>query len=255
MSEGSPGNAWAVFEDKALGYGFTQIPNFVTRNPNLSMQAKYIYGLLLSYAWQDAECFPGLSKLRHDTGAKVDTLRKYIRELEDFGLLEVKGRRGYQKTNLYIFKALTVTTDNPQRGVSSDPPTGGTTNTHYKDSVSSFSYEKGSAPPEPRNKGSKDVAKKKPWMATYIDLAERSGVVVSREDRKRFPGNFVSAQAKDGATDEEMYRVIMRMVLRGGQGAVLSPQEALKDIRGETTYRGNGYKKSPEPEMPYSPVI
>lgn len=148
--------SWVFIEDQVLARGFTQIPNTVTRNPKLSMQAKFVYGLLLSYAWQDPDSYPGLARLREDTGAKEDTIRKYIRELVDSGLLEVV-RRGMGKTNRYIFKSLNhppngeikntpngVDQEHPRKVASGSPSLGETTNTQSneyaenKDSVSTY---------------------------------------------------------------------------------------------------------------------
>ena len=36
--------------DPIARYGFTQLPNFILRNPELSANAKTVYSLLLSYA-------------------------------------------------------------------------------------------------------------------------------------------------------------------------------------------------------------
>lgn len=99
---------WAVFDDAVLATGFTQIPNMLIRNPRLSMQAKYLYGLLLSYAWEDPYAFPGQERLKRECGVKkVDTLRPYLYELHDAGIITVV-RRGQGKTNLYRFHALVV---------------------------------------------------------------------------------------------------------------------------------------------------
>ena len=45
--------------DPVALHGFTQIPNFILRDPNISIGAKTIYSLLLSYAWHNDLCFPG----------------------------------------------------------------------------------------------------------------------------------------------------------------------------------------------------
>ncbi len=39
--------------------GFTQLPNFILRNPNISIGAKTTYALFLSYAWHNSLCCPG----------------------------------------------------------------------------------------------------------------------------------------------------------------------------------------------------
>src|SRR5436190_9381117 len=49
-------------------HGFTQIPNFILRNPELSANAKTVYSLLLSYAWHNNLCFPGQERLAEQHG-------------------------------------------------------------------------------------------------------------------------------------------------------------------------------------------
>ena len=44
--------------DPIARYGFTQLPNFILRNPDLSANAKTVYSLLLSYAWHNNLAFP-----------------------------------------------------------------------------------------------------------------------------------------------------------------------------------------------------
>ena len=96
---------WAQFEDKAEAKGYAQISNALLRCPRISLQAKGFYALLKSYAWQDPSTFPGVKRLREDTGASDNTLKKYRDELVSAELLEVK-RRGRGQTNLYIFKSV-----------------------------------------------------------------------------------------------------------------------------------------------------
>ena len=49
-------------------YGFTQLPNFILRNPEISVGAKTAYSLLLSYAWHNDLCFPARTGLRRTWG-------------------------------------------------------------------------------------------------------------------------------------------------------------------------------------------
>ena len=42
-------------------HGFTQVPNFILKNPEISIGAKKTYALFLSYAWHNHFCFPGRS--------------------------------------------------------------------------------------------------------------------------------------------------------------------------------------------------
>lgn len=96
---------WVIFEDRWLSQGFAKIPTVVMRSPRLSMQAKAMYGLLLSYAWENGMVFPGQSRLCAETGSTPNTLRAWVKELVGVGLLKVT-RRGQGKTNLYKFLSL-----------------------------------------------------------------------------------------------------------------------------------------------------
>lgn len=88
------------FADATYQAGFTQIPNAVLRDPNLSVAARFTYGLLASFAWEDESCYPGQKRLAADTGVSERSLRTYIEELEAKGLVTVT-RRGLRQTNRY----------------------------------------------------------------------------------------------------------------------------------------------------------
>jgi hypothetical protein len=81
-------------------HGFTQLPNFILRNPDLSIGAKTTYALFLSYAWHNNLCFPGQDRLAKDIGMSIGSVNTFIKELEAAGLIEIT-RRGQGKTNLY----------------------------------------------------------------------------------------------------------------------------------------------------------
>ena len=74
-------------------HGFTQLPNFILRNPELSAGAKTTYALFLSYAWHNDYCFPGQETLANALGMSVGSVNAYIKELESNGLIEIT-RRG-----------------------------------------------------------------------------------------------------------------------------------------------------------------
>lgn len=93
-------NIEIVGADPATRYGFTQVPNFVLTNKDLTVGGKLAYAMLLKYAWTDDACFPGQAKLAIDIGAGERSVRTYLKELEDAGFLEVT-QRGLGKTNLY----------------------------------------------------------------------------------------------------------------------------------------------------------
>lgn len=86
--------------DPIARHGFTQVPNFILRNAEISANAKLVYALLLSYAWNNNLCFPGQERLAEHMGAHVSTVSRAISELEACALIEIE-RRGQGKTNFY----------------------------------------------------------------------------------------------------------------------------------------------------------
>ena len=80
--------------------GFTQLPNFILRNPDISIGAKTVYSLFISYAWHNNFCFPGQETLAKAIGMSVGSVNAFIKELEAVGLIEIE-RRGQGRTNLY----------------------------------------------------------------------------------------------------------------------------------------------------------
>ncbi len=81
--------------------GFTIIPNSILRARNLSRDAKLLYSILRSYAWQKDTCFPSYETLMADMQCSSQALSTYIKELIEHGLIAVQ-RRGQGKTSLYI---------------------------------------------------------------------------------------------------------------------------------------------------------
>src|SRR5919204_5276766 len=75
--------------DPIARHGFTQLPNFILRNPDLSANAKTAYSLLLSYAWHNDLCFPGQDRLAKDMGMGIASVNRFIKELEDCALIEI----------------------------------------------------------------------------------------------------------------------------------------------------------------------
>ena len=81
-------------------HGVTQVPNFILKNPDISIGAKTTYALFLSYAWHNQFCFPGQERLAKDMGMGVASVNRFIKELQEYALIEIT-RRGQGKTNLY----------------------------------------------------------------------------------------------------------------------------------------------------------
>ena len=86
--------------DPVAREGFTQLPNFILRNPDISIGAKTTYSLFLSYAWHNSLCFPGQDTLAKALGMSIGSVNAFIKELDACGLIEIT-RRGQGKTNLY----------------------------------------------------------------------------------------------------------------------------------------------------------
>ena len=80
--------------------GFTQVPNFILSDPNLSVGAKVVYAMFLSYAWHNNLVFPGQDRLAKAIGVTQGRVSQFIKELQTAGLVEIN-RRGQGKTNVY----------------------------------------------------------------------------------------------------------------------------------------------------------
>src|SRR6056297_2081630 len=80
--------------------GFTQVPNAILKSKKISPAAKLTYAMLLSYAWQNDYCFPGQTRLVSDIGVTDRSVRTYLKELEEKGLLTIK-QQGQGKPNMY----------------------------------------------------------------------------------------------------------------------------------------------------------
>jgi len=86
--------------DPVALHGFTQVPNFILKDPKISVGAKVAYAMFLSYAWHNDSCFPGQDRLAEDMGLSRVRVTQLIAELERAGLVSIQ-RRGQGKTNLY----------------------------------------------------------------------------------------------------------------------------------------------------------
>lgn len=80
--------------------GATVTPTLVLRLDCISPGAKCAYSVLLSFAWNDGSCYPGLTRLAKEIGCTEKTVLSYIAELQEVGLV-AKKRRGLKLTNYY----------------------------------------------------------------------------------------------------------------------------------------------------------
>ncbi len=77
--ENTKRNIEIVGADPVTRHGFTQVPNFILTNKDLSVGAKLAYAMLLKYAWSDGACYPGQQKLADDMGSGERSIRTYLR--------------------------------------------------------------------------------------------------------------------------------------------------------------------------------
>ena len=89
-----------VILNDALKHGFTQLPNYILRDKQLSFGARLAYAVLLSYAWHEESCFPGQKRMARDLGVSRRMLGDYLKELKERGYITWQ-RRGLNKTNIY----------------------------------------------------------------------------------------------------------------------------------------------------------
>lgn len=89
--------------DPVSAGGFTQVPNVILNNAELSFGAKVVYAKLLSYAWHNNRVFPGQDTMAAELGTSQPTVARAVSDLEKHGLLAIQ-RRGQGKTNLYVLK-------------------------------------------------------------------------------------------------------------------------------------------------------
>ena len=86
--------------DIATQQGWTGVPNFILESKEISIGAKLTYSMLLKYARELDDCFPGQRRLAKDMGNGVRSVVRYLDELKEVGLVSIK-RRGQGRPNLY----------------------------------------------------------------------------------------------------------------------------------------------------------
>ena len=89
-----------VIDEPFLRHGFTVVPNYLFGFKGLSNGAKLTFILLLKYAWQEGQCFPGVVRLAQHLEVERKSVIRYTQELVSRGLVAIE-RRGRGKTNVY----------------------------------------------------------------------------------------------------------------------------------------------------------
>lgn len=79
-----------------IAAGFTQVPNWILRHPDLGISDKLVYAALLSYAWNRTrrQTFAGQDTIAADIGVSVATVRRSMQALRKAGLLVSRRRMG-----------------------------------------------------------------------------------------------------------------------------------------------------------------
>lgn len=86
--------------DIATQRGWTGVPNFILESIEISVGAKLTYAMLLKYARELDDCFPGQDRLAKDLGTTRQSVNTYIKDLRKAGLITVQ-RRGQGRPNIY----------------------------------------------------------------------------------------------------------------------------------------------------------
>jgi hypothetical protein len=80
---------------------FTQVPNELFEQSQLSIPARYLFCLLLRYCGQKDSCFPSQKTLSHILNYSVRYTAMLLNELKAAGLIK-KERTGFNRSNTYF---------------------------------------------------------------------------------------------------------------------------------------------------------
>jgi len=130
--------------------GYTMVPNWVLRDPDLGSSDKMVYAALLSYAWDPARrsTFTGQQTIATDLGVDVATVKRSMSRLRKAGLLTSE-RRGLGRTSIHTLKWQSAPTDGAERADrrgTSAPTVGAPARRHEEDAVEEDAV---SVPPNP----------------------------------------------------------------------------------------------------------
>jgi len=82
--------------DPVAHTGLLKFQTSSLKNPNLTVGAKVVYAMFISYAWHNDACFPGQDRLATDIGMTQPRIAQLISELQEAGLISIE-RRGQGK--------------------------------------------------------------------------------------------------------------------------------------------------------------
>ena len=101
-----------IIEDAVLAKGFVQIPIAFLQLPDLGAGAKLAYGILLWYGWK-GRGYPGHEEAAAAFGIGESSLRRYLTQLEERGLIETI-QAGLGQTNSYKLPPLKLSVQGVQ---------------------------------------------------------------------------------------------------------------------------------------------
>lgn len=89
-------------DDGLFARGFLMLPVLVAQEDRLSVGAKFLFQVLYYYLWRGDD-YPGHEQVAIDFGGSEKSVRNWLQELVDLGLLE-RFRPGQGKPNYYVLK-------------------------------------------------------------------------------------------------------------------------------------------------------
>lgn len=190
-----------------------------------------VYSYLVKMSNVKNTCYPAFATIAKDLGISRPTVVKAIKALANMDLISVEHQddeKGGQTSNLYTILPLQKTT--PVNEVNGGDKSGlPRIRPNEQETLTNVSDAGASSPTN--------------WFTHYCERASEVGLVISDEDRKRLPANLKRISKMDGVSIQEMYRLTSHLISRRLAGVVLSPQDALNDIRGVPRDSGNGHRK------------
>ena len=98
-----------------LNSSFTTVPHSVARSPHISPGAKALYTCVLSYAWGSDRAWPSQARLAANMGSSPTSIRTWLSELRQHGLIQVKKRGAKNSPNIYIIQPVAESAETPSK--------------------------------------------------------------------------------------------------------------------------------------------
>lgn len=104
---------------------WSKMPDAIATDAGLSLQARAMYAILLSYDG-DRGCFPAKATLARDAGVSPSTVLRLLHELREAGVIVIQDR-GKGRTNRYVLVGQRVASTTPPRVTGEATPASSTT--------------------------------------------------------------------------------------------------------------------------------